>query len=175
MKEIVMGLHWSPARQGSHYSTNDLDALCILFDARHQIIEVISPTRPRTATDSVVHTGNSRFGASEWDDERIFVFLNALPDTVTQVTFCVHSASGQSFSRVPGARCHLSDARREQPLATVDLTTVCDDTFLPVFNLRLEGGTWQVLGEQPNSSPAMKSQVLHWHAEHRDVEVTPDA
>ena len=79
LNEIVMGLHWDPPEDGATADPADLDTLCVLFDAQGCVLEVIHPGHPRNEDSSVVHTGDSRTGASEWDDERIFVFLAALP------------------------------------------------------------------------------------------------
>ena len=79
LKEIVMGLHWDPPQEGVATDPENLDALCVLYDEQRRMLEIIHPGHPRNANGSVIHTGDSRTGASEWDDERIFVFLEALP------------------------------------------------------------------------------------------------
>ncbi len=130
LKEIVMGLHWHP--QERHATTGkesaNLDALCVLFDADGRVLEVIHPGHPRNANGSVVHTGDSPTGASEWDDERIFVFLEALPETVSTLAFVVTSPTGRAFGNVPGASCHVSDRVTERELLRFDLTALADHT-----------------------------------------------
>lgn len=162
MKEIVMGLHWTPRGDQDPAPAADLDAVCVLLGADDRIIEVINPAHPRTAGDSVVHTGNSRDGANDWDDERIFVFLSALPAEVARVALCVVSVSGHALSRVPGVRCHLSDARREQALRRVELTYPHADGFVVVFDLRREADGWWLLDGAPTPSPVLAKDVRSW-------------
>jgi tellurium resistance protein TerZ len=124
LKEIVMGLHWTPPKEGSAAAHADLDALCVLFDQQRRVLELIGPAHARNANDSVFHTGDSQRGTSEWDDERIFVFLDALPEHIASLAFIVTSASGQSFSEVPGASCHVSDRVTEHEWLRLELTAL---------------------------------------------------
>ena len=107
--EIVMGLNWDPPEGETPADPDDLDALCVLFDDQQHIVEVLHPAHPRNANSSVIHTGDSRTGSSIWDDERIFVFLEALPKAVSALSFVVSSAQGRDFSEIRGAFCHISD------------------------------------------------------------------
>ncbi len=113
LKEVVMGLHWDPPEEGVNLHPENLDALCVLFDQEQQIVEIIHPGNPRSTNGSVVHTGDSRTGASKWDDERIFVFLEALPANVTTLLFIVASATDHPIRKVRGASCHISDHATE--------------------------------------------------------------
>lgn len=146
LREIVMGLHWDPPPAGV---TADLDALCVLFDPSGRNLEVIHPGHPRGADGSVVHTGDSRNGASAWDDERIFVFLDALPKAVHEFAFVVLSASGQSFDEVPGALCHVSDASSESALVRVELTSVAGRTEHLVASAHREASGWRIAAGGP--------------------------
>ena len=40
LKEIVMGLHWDPPEEGVASDPANLDALCVLFDGQHRVLEV---------------------------------------------------------------------------------------------------------------------------------------
>src|SRR5687767_7276576 len=62
--EIVMGLHWDPPQEDAVAEPDDLDALCVLLAAQGGVVEVIHPGHPRNLDGSVVHTGDSRTGAS---------------------------------------------------------------------------------------------------------------
>jgi tellurium resistance protein TerZ len=123
-KEIVMGLHWDPPEEGAQTDPDDLDALCVLFDGQQRVLEVIHPGYPRNANESVIHTGDSRTGAGEWDDERIFVFLEALPKAVTALSFIVSSVKGRPLSDVLGASCHVSDHESEYRWIQLELSTL---------------------------------------------------
>ena len=142
-----MGLHWHPAQPGGPAGAEaaNLDALCVAFDRRGDPLETVHPGRPRNVNGSIVHTGDSPTGASTWDDERIFVFLEALPETACTVSFVVASANHRVFADVPGASCHISDRVTEHELVRLDLT----GAFGPyracrVATVRRDTGGWSI-------------------------------
>ncbi len=122
--DLVMGVHWTPPAEyeGAGFAPPNLDAVCIMLDSHGRRLEVIHPGHLRNANGSVVHTGDSRTGASTWDDERIFIFTAALPEEIYSLVLGVVS-HGRPFSEVAGARCHLSDRATEDELLRVDLTS----------------------------------------------------
>lgn len=126
LKEVVMGLHWDPRQPDAAGGAEliNLDALCLALDEEGRMVDAVHPGRTRNANGSIVHTGDSATGASTWDDERIFVFLEALPPSVSAVEFAVSSATGQPLSEVPGACCHVSDRVSEREWIRIDLTAV---------------------------------------------------
>lgn len=142
-----MGLHWHPQREGGSPGRQpaNLDAQCVLFDEQGCVLEVVHPGRLRNANGSVVHTGDSRDGAGEWDDERIFVFLDALPDSVSALAFLVSSRNGQLFGEVPGATCHLSDRVSEQEWLRLDLTALGNRKEHRIATLRRGPAGWRLL------------------------------
>lgn len=144
LKEIVMGLHWDPPEDGVTADPADLDALCVLFDAQGSVLEVIHPGHPRNFDGSVVHTGDSRTGASEWDDERIFVFLEALPAAVSALAFVVVSATGRAFHEVRGAFAHVSDRVSEYTWIRVNLTAMAGRSGYTVATLRRGVADWSI-------------------------------
>jgi stress response protein SCP2 len=146
LKEIVMGLHWHPQESGARSNDEpaNLDALCVLFDQDGSVLEVVHPGHPSNVNGSVLHTGDSRTGASEWDDERIFVFLEALPDSVYALDFIVTSANGHVFSEVPGAFCHVSDRVTEHEWIGLDLTQLSKHKEHRIATLRRSSAGWQL-------------------------------
>lgn len=138
-----MGLHWAPSTNPRPDRAADLDALCLLLAADDRVMEVVHPGCTRSADGSVIHTGDSRTGASHWDDERIFVFLEALPDAVCKVAFVVWSATGKSFDAVAGARCHVSDRISDLPWLRVDLTALRGQTVHTVAILCRDAVGWR--------------------------------
>lgn len=146
LKEVVMGLHWHPQEpdaSGGRGPAN-LDALCVLFDEEGCVLEVVHPGRLSNANGSVVHTGDSPAGASAWDDERIFVFLEMLPDSVSALAFVVASANGRVFSEIPGASCHVSDRVTEREWIRLDLTALGRHEEHQVATLRRCLAGWQL-------------------------------
>jgi tellurium resistance protein TerZ len=149
-RDIVVGLHWTPPQQAQRggRSPADLDAICELRDSYGHLVEIVGPGRLRSANDSVMHTGDSRSGESSWDDERIFVFLDALPGSVHSVVFTIASSSGEAFCNVPGAICHVTDSRTDECLLEVQLTTLGSATEHEVARLTRCGRAWRLTASQ---------------------------
>ena len=126
LKDVVMGLHWAPPPERGRLSLEpaNLDAICLLLDSQARRLEVVGPSRLANANGSVIHTGDSRTGASLWDDERVFAFLHALPPAVHSLVFGVVSRNDRPFCDVAGASCHVSDCRTEDELLKVQLTSL---------------------------------------------------
>jgi stress response protein SCP2 len=139
-----MGLHWDPFITVAGKRPADLDALCVLCDSDGAVLEVIDPSHPRADDGSVVHTGDSCAGASTWDDERIFVFLQALPSAVSQVAFLVVCTSSHSFDEVAGAYCHLSDGTSEAEWSRVDLTSLAGRSHCIVALVKRGPSGWSL-------------------------------
>lgn len=154
LKEVVMGLHWHAERSGGNPGRPaNLDAQCVMFDEQGCVLEVIHPGHLSNANGSVVHTGDSQTGDGDWDNERIFVFLEALPDSVCALAFLVSSAGGHPFSQVPGATCHISDRVSEREWLRVDLTALGNRKECRIAMLRRGPAGWQIaLGVAPDAS-----------------------
>jgi tellurium resistance protein TerZ len=150
-RDIVVGVYWTPSQEGRRAGgPADLDAICELRDADGRLVEMVGPGRLRSANDSVMHTGDSRTGASSWDDERIFVFLDAVPRHVESVVFTIASSSGEAFGNVPGAICHVSDTRTDERLLEVQLTTLGGATEHEVARLVRCGRAWRLTSCPPD-------------------------
>lgn len=160
LKEVVMGLHWTPPEDGATADPADLDALCVLFDAQQRVLEVVCPAHPRNANGSVIHTGDSRRGASEWDDERVFVFLEALPEAVASLAFVVASAMGRAFSEVRGASCHVSDRVTEHEWIRLQLTTLGQHTAHCVGTLHYGPAGWTLSTDARLVSGELMAELL---------------
>jgi stress response protein SCP2 len=141
--DIVMGLHWDPPGQAA--SAPDLDAICMLLDARGRMLEVIHPGHRQGSSGSVVHTGDAVTGASRWDDERIFVFLKAVPAAVSALSFTVVSASRDPLNGIRGAVCHLSDHVTDEEYVRVDLAVFGSQLTAPIVTLQRDGDAWQIV------------------------------
>lgn len=123
-REIVMGLRLRCA--GMQAGSVDLHAHCLLLDRHGRVVESIHPGRTRNACGSVVHTGSAVSASGDWDHERIFVFLDALPPEVARLVFSVASASGRGLGHAAGAACHISDRNTEQFICRRELRVVRD-------------------------------------------------
>jgi tellurium resistance protein TerZ len=143
-KEVVMGLHWTPPEAGATGEPADLDALCVLFDEHKRVLEVVCPVHSRSSNGSVIHTGDSRTGASQWDDERIIVFLEALPEEISSIAFVVVSATDRGFSEVRGGTCHISDHVTEREYIRLQLTNLGQDTARCIATLQRSPIGWRL-------------------------------
>ena len=142
---IVLGLHWTPTfhrHGGSADVAADLDAVCELRDRRGRLVEVVGPLRLRNENGSVLHTGDSRIGAGFWDDERIFIFVDALPETIGSVVLSVESSHGDAFRDVTDAWCHVSDCAMEEELLKVRLAQLGATSGQVIATLERESQGW---------------------------------
>jgi tellurium resistance protein TerZ len=155
-----MGLHWDPPREGDGAEPENLDALCVMMDAAGGVIEVVHPGHPRNENGSVLHTGDSRTGASEWDDERIFVFLNALPGAVVRLAFWVASASGRPLGRVRGAHCHVSDHASERSWVRREFGDLQERAVHCVAVVRRSGDGWTISSRPEDAAGTAPDEVL---------------
>lgn len=158
LSEVVMGLHWDPV-EGRGAGAADLDAACVLFGEQGRMLDVIHPGRPHSADGSVVHTGDSRAGASPWDDERIFVFLDALPDSVSALSFVVISPGGGSLNEVRGAHCHVSDHASERQWMRLDLATLDSRAAHCVASLHRGPTGWRLSADAHAMPPGLLAEL----------------
>ena len=159
VSDIVVGLHWDPSTGSKSIAPANLDAVCVLLDADDGVVELVYPGRLSNANGSVLHTGDSRTGASVWDDERIFVFLRALPDNVVSLTFGVISVDGLPFSAIAGASCHVTDHSTDTELVKFELTGTM--TQCAAATLRRGATGWSI---HPGTPPGPTLRALLAHA-----------
>ena len=160
LKDIVMGLQWAIRADGITAVPDDLDALCVLFDEQRRVLEVIHPGHPRNASGSVVHTGDSQTGAGEWDDERIFIFLEGLPETVSAIALIVASITGRTFSEVRGASCHVSDRVTECAYARLELNALEGQTTCCVAALHRSPDGWKISTDAQAVNSELMAELL---------------
>jgi stress response protein SCP2 len=119
LTRVRMGLGWDPAQFGRSI---DLDASCILYDARGKDVDKVWFMSKKGARGAVRHSGDNLTGQGEGDDETIFVDLAALPPHVVSLVFTVNSFQGQPFTAVRNAFCRLIDDLTGQELVRFDLS-----------------------------------------------------
>lgn len=150
-REIVMGLRFRCA--GMQAGTVDLNALCLLQDAQGRLLEKIHPGHTRNAGGSVVHTGSAVTASANWDHERIFVFLDALPAEVARVSFVVSGSSGAGLGHAVAASCHISDRNSEQLMAFCELDALRDSQQVAL--LVRQGATWRFVSRHQSAAQTM--------------------
>jgi len=150
---IVLGVRWNRSdeeRGRAAALTADLDAICELRDGQGRLLDRVGPGRLRNDNGSVVHTGDSRTGAGPWDDERVYVFLDALPRAVHSLVFLIESSRGTAFSEVANASCHVSDHATDDTLLTLPLSPLGAMTRCDVATLQRATSGWRLM---PASRP----------------------
>src|SRR5512135_2301586 len=118
LTRVRMALGWDVGRN----EQIDLDASCILYDARSKDVDKVWFMSKKGARGAVRHTGDNLTGAGEGDDESIDVDLSALPPDVDALVFVVNSFRGHVFTHVRNAFCRLVDETTGQELVRFDLS-----------------------------------------------------
>ena len=103
LTRVRMGLGWDTGRG----EDIDLDASCILYDARKKDIDKVWFMSKKGDNGNVATSGDNLTGAGEGDDEVIKVDLDKLSSNVQSLVFVVNSFSGQKFTAVRNAFCRL--------------------------------------------------------------------
>lgn len=141
-RELVAGLRWS--WRGDHSrGLGGAGLVAQIQDADGRQLELVSAASPRNAGGSVVHTGNGVPG--NWDNERVFVFLDALAPEVAQVRFALTAPAGSDIRDVSRSWCHLSDRQSEQLILSRDLARAEGRFRLDVFSLERDPVGWRVV------------------------------
>lgn len=141
LTRVRMGLGWDPAQYGKSI---DLDASCILFDARGKDVDKVWFMSKKGAKGAVRHSGDNLTGQGEGDDETIFVDLGGLPQNIVTLVFTVNSFQGQSFMEIRNAFCRLIDDITGQELVRFDLSDSKPATGLVMCKVQREphSPTW---------------------------------
>ncbi len=151
LDEVVMGLGWDAARPtglwgwlGGRALAVDLDASCVLLDARGAVIDAAWYGQLATRDRSVRHAGDNLTGHGHGDDERIRVRLAEVPLAAATLLFTITSFSGQPFGAVANAFCRLADARSGQAVARYDLGAQGPHTGLVMARIDRAARGWRM-------------------------------
>jgi stress response protein SCP2 len=160
--DLVMGLRWDlhEASSGQPARRANLDAACALLDIRNQLVELVHPGNMHSRNGSVLHTGDSTTGTSAWDDERIFVFLDALPEDVATLAFVVRTETGRVFGDVKAASWHLSDVTTEYVYRQADLQPYGYAAVRCVATVCRRPGGWHILDRTEAGAVAVAAESL---------------
>lgn len=149
---VRMGLGWAAAKKrglfgGMKTQSIDLDASCLLFDGRNQLIDQVWFRQLKSRDGAVAHTGDNRTGASGGsgavsDDESIVVDLTRLAPNVSTLVFVVNSFTGETFAQIERAHCRLVDEMTGAELAGFHLAGSGQHTAQIMAKLTREGNGW---------------------------------
>ncbi|WP_027482482.1 TerD family protein [Deinococcus pimensis] len=152
LTRVFMGLGWDVARGlfGLGGSDIDLDASCLMFDERGNVVDTVWFRQLSSRDGSVRHGGDNLTGAGDGDDERIFVDLGRVPQNVRSLVFTVNSFRGQTFAKVKNAFCRVVDETTGQEIAKLDLSEQGNHTGLVMARMQRGGSGWQLtaIGER---------------------------
>lgn len=151
LTRIYMGLGWDVSKKqgflGGFLGSGadiDLDASCLVFDERGQLVDEIWFRHLKGLNGAVVHTGDNLTGAGDGDDETIKVDLSKLPASVKSLVFTVNSFRGQSFDKVANASCRVVDDVSGKLLATFALSESGPHTGLVMAKIYRHNGEWKL-------------------------------
>lgn len=146
---VRMGLGWDPITTRGFLGRPkvkpvDLDASCLVFNARGQLIDQVWFQQLTSRCHSIRHTGDNRTGAGAGDDESIIVDLSMLPREAATLIFTVNSFLGQTFNDVTNATCRLVDEASGAELARYDLSAQGPHTAQVMAKLSRMTGEWSM-------------------------------
>lgn len=149
LTRVRMGLGWDPIETKGMFGRKkvkdvDLDASCLVFDARGALIDQVWFNQLRSKCGSIQHTGDNRTGAGDGDDESIIVNLNQLPREAGTLVFTVNSFMGQTFNDVTNATCRLVDETTGQEIARYDLSAQGTHTAQVMAKVSRSIGGWKM-------------------------------
>lgn len=150
LNHLMFGLGWDPIKKkrflgglfGGGSGSIDLDASCILLDAKGNQIDVVFFGNLKSTCKSVVHSGDNLTGEGDGDDETILVELNKLPSNTEYLAFIVNSFRGQTFNEVENAFCRVVDQSTRKELVNYKLTEQGSHTGIVIASLRRNNGQW---------------------------------
>jgi len=117
-ESVTVGLSWD-ATQGKKIDL-DLSVICLLENLR--LHDTIFFGQLQSENGGIVHSGDSRDGATVGFDESITVILNSVSMSVKYLCFVVTSFSGEELDDVEKAQCVLFDTGTLRKIAMYTMT-----------------------------------------------------
>jgi tellurium resistance protein TerZ len=126
LSDVSLGLGWGRRTKKGLFGKSevdvDLDASCLLFDAKGQLQDQVWFRQLTSRCGSIRHTGDDRSGGGGGENERIDLMLSAVPAEVTALVFTVNSFTNDSFAGIPSAFCRLVNKATGQEIARYDIS-----------------------------------------------------
>ncbi len=143
LTRVNLVLSWEGLSKKGFFGTKkvsvDLDASCLIFDARKNLIDQVWFQQLQSVDGAVLHTGDDRTGGG---GETIRVDLVGLPAAAHTLAFTVNSFLGQAFTQIENATVELFDATSNTPLASYTLAGSGSHTALVMATVVRDGGGW---------------------------------
>jgi tellurium resistance protein TerZ len=154
LSKVVMGLGWDAKKGGTGLlkglfgggdsSSIDLDASCVLFNEKNDVLDTVYFGQLKSRDGSIEHTGDNRTGDGDGDDEQIIVDLDKIPEAVKALVFTVSSYTGQTFDTVENAYCRIVDNSNKNEIARYTLSAQGSHTAQIMAKLYRYGGEWKM-------------------------------
>lgn len=156
LKQITVGIGWD--QKMFEENPLDVDFSCFLLNKNDQTRDdqdFVFYNNEKACEGAVSHTGDSRTGAGDGDDESISIDLNGIPFDVLKIAFSITiydaAEREQNFEQIRNLYLRIFDAKEGQeilryPLSEDDFKS---DTGIKVGELIREGPAWyfSALGE----------------------------
>ncbi|MES2569464.1 MAG: TerD family protein [Verrucomicrobiota bacterium] len=158
LSKVVMGLGWDAKKTkgflgfGGSAPDIDLDASCLLFDEKNQLVDTVYFRQLRSKDGSITHTGDNRTGDGEGDDEQIIVELSQVPANVKTLMFTVNSFTSVTFDQIANAFCRVFDPSNNKEVAKYDLSCGGTHTAMVMAKLYRHSGEWKMHAIGENAS-----------------------
>jgi tellurium resistance protein TerD len=149
LTKVIVGLGWDPrATDGAEF---DLDGSAFLLRADGKVrgdSDFIFYNNLKSTDGSVTHSGDSRSGEGEGDDERVVVDLSKVPAEIERlaVSVTIHEAEqrNQNFGMVSRAYIRCLNADGEKEIARYDLSEDGSTETAMIFGeLYRAGSEWK--------------------------------
>lgn len=171
LTRVRMGLGWDAVKKKGLLGrlkdqSVDLDASCLLLDARGVLVDQVWFAQLTSRDGSVRHTGDNRTGAGDGDDESVVVDLPGVPAAVTTLVFTVNSFTGQDFSQIENAFCRLVDETTGTELARYELSGSGSHNAQIMAKVAREGSGWAMTAIGATASGRTVEQLMPAVAAH---------
>ena len=171
LTRVRMGLGWDAVKKKGFFGrlkdqSIDLDASCLLFDARGALADQVWFAQLTSRDGSVRHTGDNLTGEGEGDDESVVVDLPGVPAAVTTLVFTVNSFTGQDFSQIENAFCRLVDETTGAELARYELSGSGSHNAQIMAKVAREGSGWAMTAIGATASGRTVEQLVPAVAAH---------
>lgn len=166
LTRVMMGLGWDAKKKGGLLGFGgreqhiDLDASCVLFNEKGDMVDAVWFRQLKSKDGSIVHTGDNLTGEGEGDDEQIIVDLTLVPTDVKTLVFVVNSFTGQNFSQIENAFCRLVDLRNNREIARFNLSSQGNHTAQLMAKVYRHGGEWKMHAVGENASGATFNDLM---------------
>ncbi len=152
LREFMIGLGWEVRNFEGERVDMDASVFVLGRDGKTRVDSDFIFYNNRTGCDGAVrHSGDSRTGAGDGDDETIFVDLNGLPYEVDKISVVVSIYRGKElahdFSQVRDLFMRIANVDTDYELCRIELDGQIDDlksTGLVICEIIRDGPYWNM-------------------------------